>query len=222
MSSHPGNTGLAQQPVWMTLSGLPLSITLEWPFHRSASGADFQVLHGRIELEGSGLHALVALQLTVTVKEVLPSLEPRDAEAPAINALRKEVDYRQIEFLKTPKRVPVAFNSRMYDFKRNKWAFGGAGDEQIGELLERKVYWQSKLRGAGKVWVADPIDALYLDRPVEQLRESARRLAADGLIALEGEHGRALPALMARGETIEADMKQAREELERKHAFERG
>src|SRR6267378_5526981 len=83
--------------IWMTLTGLPLTLALEWPFHKSTSGADFWVLHGDIRLETSGeLHALVAVNLSMTVREVMPSLEPADAEAPVINALRKEVDRRQI------------------------------------------------------------------------------------------------------------------------------
>jgi hypothetical protein len=223
MTMAEGEEGKAAAAVWVTRSGLPLSIQLEWPFHRSASGADFHVLHGRVELQDSGgLHALVALQLTVTVREVLPSLEPKDAEAPALNVLRKEADNREIEFLKTPKRVPVGFNSRMYDFKRNKWAFGEATEEGIAELLERKMYWQTRLRGAGEVWLADPVDALYLDAPAERLQQIAGRMAQAGLISLEGEYARALPGLMARGEKIEGAMKRALEEMAKKHAFERG
>src|SRR5271168_37607 len=125
--------------IWVTLSGLPLTISLEWPFHRSTSGADFWVLHGDIRLENSdGLHALVAVNLSATVREVLPSLEPNDAEAPVINALRKEVDRRQIEFVKSGKLLPVPFSSRHYDFKRQKWVFGKASDNVIAEFIERK------------------------------------------------------------------------------------
>src|SRR5207245_1000616 len=127
------------QKVWMTLTGLPLTFVLEWPFHKSTSGADFWVLHGDIRLENSGgLHALVAVNLSMTVREVMPSLEPKDAEAPVINALRKEVDRRQIEFLKSGKLLPIAFSSRRYDFKRQKWVFGKASGEAIAEFVERK------------------------------------------------------------------------------------
>jgi hypothetical protein len=45
----------ANQNIWVTLTGLPLTIKLEWPFHLSTSGADFWVLHGDIELAGSTL-----------------------------------------------------------------------------------------------------------------------------------------------------------------------
>src|ERR1700756_4743993 len=146
-----------QKKIWITLTGLPLTIDLEWPFHRSTSGADFWVLHGDIRLENSdGLHALVAVNLSMTVREVMPSLEPKDAEAPVINALRKEVDRRQIEFVKSGKLLPVPFSSRHYDFKRAKWVFGKASDEVIAEFIERKVYWQIKLGRETQVWIGDP------------------------------------------------------------------
>src|SRR5271166_1325338 len=142
--------------IWVTLTGLPLIVQLEWPFHRSTSGADFWVLHGDIRLENSdGLHAPVAVNLSATVREVLSSLEPKDAEAPVINALRKEVDRRQIEFVKSGKLLPVAFSSRHYDFKRAKWVFGKASDEVIAEFVKRKVFWQTKLGGETKVWLSD-------------------------------------------------------------------
>src|SRR5579863_752585 len=134
--------------IWVTLTGLPLTIELEWPFHRSTSGADFWVLHGDVRLEGSeGLHAPMAVNLSATVREVMASLEPADAEAPVINALRKEVDKRQVEFLKSGKLVPLPFSSRHYNFKRGQWVFGKATDEAMAEFVERKVYWETKLEG---------------------------------------------------------------------------
>jgi len=140
---------VAERKIWVTLKGLPLTIRLEWPFHQSTSGADFFVLHGDIRLEGSeGLHAPVAVNLSQTVREVLPSMEPKDAEAPVINALRKEVDRRQIEFVKSGKLLPVPFSSRHYDFKRQQWVFGKATDEVMTEFVERKVYWETKLGGS--------------------------------------------------------------------------
>ena len=72
--------GEAKQ-IWVTLTGLPLTIEWEWPFHRSTSGADSWVLHGDIRLENSdGLHAPVAVNLSATVREVVASLEPEDVD----------------------------------------------------------------------------------------------------------------------------------------------
>jgi hypothetical protein len=157
--------------------------------------------------------------MTLTVKEVLPSLEPADVEAPAINILRKEVDRKQLEFLKSPKRVPVPFSARQYSFKRQQWDFAEATDEQVGELVRRKVYWNNKL-GTARVWVADPTDAQYVSSPASRLLEAASRQST--WLRLEDEHATATPELLAEGPRIEADMRAALEALEKKHAFERG
>lgn len=213
----------AEKKIWVTLTGLPLSINLEWPFHQSTSGADFWVLHGDIRLEGSeGLHAPVSVNLSQTVKEVMPSLEPQDAEAPVINALRKEVDRRQIEFLKSGKLLPVAFSSRHYDFKRGQWIFGKATDEVMAGFVERKVFWQTKLVSS-RVWLTDPAEAQYVQTTPGHLLEIASRLvAAQGLIRIDGEFAEATPALVNQSERFEKARLHAVEELERKHAFERG
>src|SRR5271154_6528626 len=113
MTTQTSGNGGSQKRVYMTLAGLPLSFRLKWPFHKSTSGADFFFLHADILLENSpGLHAPVAVNLSATVREVMPSLEPQDAEGPIINSLRKEVDHKQIEFVKSGKLVPMNFSSR--------------------------------------------------------------------------------------------------------------
>ncbi len=216
----------ANKKIWVTLSGLPLMIRLNWPFHQSTSGADFWVLHGDIVLAGSdGLHAPVAVNLSQTVREVMPSLEPADAESPVINALRKEVDRRQIEFLKSGKLLPVPFSSRHYDFKRQQWVFGKATDEAMAEFVERKVFWTTKLADSEvkRVWIGDPAEAQYLQTtPAHLLEVSARLVAAQGLLRIDGEYAEATQGLMNQNERFEAARSAAVEELEKKHAFERG
>ncbi len=214
----------AGKKIWVTLKGLPLTIRLEWPFHPSTSGADFWVLHGDIQLEGSeGLHAPVAVNLSQTVREVMPSMEPKDAEAPVINALRHQVDRRQIEFLKSGKLLPVPFSSRHYDFKRQQWVFGKATDEVMAEFVERKVYWQTTLGAEKRVWIGDPTEAQYLQTtPMHLLEIAARLVAAQGLLQIDGERAEATPSLLGHAERFERARRQAVEELEKKHAFERG
>ena len=209
-----------QKHVYVTLGGLPLLVELTFPFHKSGSGADFWVLHGDVKLINSDdLHAPVAVNLSVTVSEVLPSLDAKDTEAPMINALRKEVDKRQLEFLKSGKLVPVQFSSRYYDFKRNKWVFGKASDEQMAQLLARKVFWHTKAIG-GNVWIGDPTEALYVETTVPHMLEVARGLAESGLMTIQDEWASPNASLMAQAERFEADMKTAFEDLQRKHAFE--
>ena len=214
--SNPAKT------IYVTLTGLPLSIRLEWPFRQSNSGADFWVLHGDVRLESAeGLHAPVSVNLSATVREVLPSLEPKDAMSPVINALRTEVDRRQVEFVKSGKLVPVNFSSRHYDFKRNQWVFGKASDEAIATFLERRIFWQTRLVG-GDVFVGDPTEAQYLQCTADHVVEIANQLAGRGLVKLERRYATAQPDLMARAEEFESAARTALEELEKKHAFERG
>jgi hypothetical protein len=213
---------MTSNQVYVTLTGLPLTFHLEWPFRKSTSGADFFVLHGDIHLENSeGLHAPVSVNLSATVREVMASLEPKDAEGPAINTLRKEVDRKQIEFVKSGKLVPVQFSSRHHDFKRGKWVFGKASDEEIETLVARKVYWQSRLKDEA-AWLGDPTEALYVETSTAQVLEIAQKLQGQGLITLEGERARANAALLGQREKFDADLRVALEELEKKHAFERG
>ncbi|HET6179492.1 MAG TPA: hypothetical protein VFE61_21375 [Candidatus Sulfotelmatobacter sp.] len=230
----------ASKKIWVTVNGLPLTFRLEWPFHQSTSGADFWVLHGDIRLEGwEGLHAPVAVNLSQTVREVMASLEPEDAEAPVINALRKEVDRRQIEFLKSGKLLPVPFSSRHYDFKREQWVFGKATDDVMAEFIERKVYWATKLASADeksptlakdakdaaavRVWIGDPAEAQYLQSsPAHMVEIAARLVAAQGLLRIEGDWAEATPGLMGQAQRFESVRRKAMEELEKKHAFERG
>jgi hypothetical protein len=222
MTNHDTGDGSGQKKIYATLSGLPLSFHLEWPFRKSTSGADFFVLHGDIRLENSaGSHAPVAVNLSATVREVVPSLEAKDIEGPVINALRKEVDRRQLEFAKSGKLVPVQFSSRHYDFRRGKWIFGKASDDEMALLVTRKLYWQTRLVG-GTAWIEDPTEALYVETSPEHLRDIAGKLEAQGLIKLEEQWATANPSLMAQAKKFEAEMRMALEELEKKHAFERG
>ena len=218
--------GSAKGKLYLTIAGLPLTITLNWPFRPSGGGADFFVLHGDIRLENTdGLHAPVAVNLTQTVREALPSLEATVTEGPVINALRKEVDNRELEFLKSPKRLPVAFSTRFYDLRRKQWVFQHASDAELADFVRRKLYWEHKLGGsAGASWLLDPVDLLYLGATAERMVEGGRRLAAEGMIRFQNGDEYAAPteALLAQSQRMEAEMRQAREEMEKKHAFERG
>lgn len=213
---------VSNKTIYVTRTGLPVSFKFDWPFRHATSGADFDVLHAEIFLENSdNLRALVSVNLSATLREVLPSLESKDTEGPVINALRKEIDRKQIEFVKSAKLVPLPFSSRHYDFKRNQWVFGKATDEEMGRLIEHKVYWQTRLVG-GAVWLGDPTEALYTQTTTERLVETAAGLAGRGLFSLASERATALPALMEQGERFERDATEALRELEEKHAFERG
>ena len=208
--------------IYVTRTGLPLSFRFDWPFRHATSGADFDVLHAEITLEASeNLRALVAVNLSATLREILPSLDPKDTEAPIINALRKEVDRKQIEFPKSAKLVPLPFSSRHYNFKTNQWIFGKATDEEIARLIERKVYWQTRLVG-GDVWLGDKTEALYVQTTTDHIAEIAAHVAQQGPFTMARRYASALPALMNQKDRFEKEKAEAVRQLEEKHAFERG
>ena len=212
----------SSKTIYVTRTGLPLSFELEWPFRPATSGADSEVLHAVITLEDSdGLRALVAVNLSATLREVLPSLDAKETEGPVINALRKEVDRQQVEFAKSGKLVPLPLSSRHYNFKLKQWVFGKASDEEIARMIERKVYWQRSLVG-GDVSLGDPIEALYLETTTDHIAAIAADLARRGLFTLAQGRATALPALMNQTERFRSEKAAARQQLEEKHAFERG
>jgi hypothetical protein len=212
---------------YVTLAGLPVTIQMQWPFHGSGSGGDFYLLHGAMTLQdGSGLHADVAVQLSQTFKEQLASLERQDSESAVVNALRKELDRKQLELLKSGKKQPVPISSRHYSIKNQKLVFAKADDAQIRDFLQAKVFWLAyKLNGEkrdGMVWIADVYDADYLGTTAAHLLEIAKALASEELLELEGESAGATDALVARSAQFEKSMQASLEALHAKHAFERG
>ena len=224
------HTQRSQNPdpdAYLTLAGLPVTIQMQWPFHGSGSGGDFYLLHGTMTLQdGSGLHADVAVQLSQTFKEQLPSLERQDSETAVVNALRKELDRKQLELLKSGKKQPVPISSRHYNIKNHKLVFAKADDAQIREFMQAKVFWlafkMSSEKQEARVWVGDVYDADYMGTTAEHLLEIVKALANEGLLKLEGEFARATDPLIAQSGRFEKSMQMALEALHAKHAFERG
>lgn len=208
--------------IYVTLHGIPLSFELEFPFHPSTSGADYYVLHGLVTLEdGQGLHAPVAVHMSQTVKEALPSVDEKDALAPAINAIRKSTDTKDIEFLKSDKRQPIPLSSRAFSIITQRFTFQNPTDEQLLRFLKHSTYWRTKL-GEKTINIADPVEALYLTRTAEQLTDLAKKLAAEKWITLSGTNASATPTLMSEAAHIEAETRKTLDDLNAKHAYERG
>ena len=177
---------------YVTLGGLPIALgKFEWPFHQSTSGADTYIVHGEMQLADGGaqnLHAKLAAAVTLTFAEIVPAMEQPFAESFVYNAVRKTVDYGQLEFLKSGNRQPVPVTTRYYSRWKKRFLFTETTDAERLDYLLRKVYWLSGVLGESKpVWIADPRDAQYLNTPVAELKKTAATLAQEGLILLEGD-----------------------------------
>ena len=191
---------MANRPLYfVTLSGLPIQISeLKWPFHPSTSGSDWFVLHGRADLLGSeALHVEVAVGMTQTMKDALGSLEPEHAEGLVINSIRKTIDNGQLAFVKSGKLQPVHVTSRFYSFVSKRIQFPTQSEQDVLELLKRRVFWLSAKQGKGApVGITHPYDCQYVNFSIEKMLDMSRRLAAQGLINLESEFATATDALM--------------------------
>jgi hypothetical protein len=209
----------------VSLHGMPVRIELQWPFLRSEGGSDWHVMHGTLRLaDGGDLHADIALNLSQTVKEALPSLDSDLALWVAINAARKALDDRQLQLLKSGKRQPVPVSSRCYSIRQQHFTFWNATDAQVEDFVAGKVFWGS---GSERqpVLIADPCDAQYLaaadPNNLERLIKAAKELAGRGMIELAGDSARATDGLLAQGDAFRAVKDHALEEVHMKHAFER-
>jgi hypothetical protein len=194
---------------YVTLGGLPLAFgKFQWPFHRSTSGADTYIVHGEISLADGGthnLHAKIAASVTVTFAEIVPAMEQPYAESFVYNAIRKTVDFGQLEFLKSGNRQPVPVTTRFYSRWQKKFVFTETDDQERLRFLLSKVYWLSGVLGNSKpVWVADPRDAQYLNTTEADLLRMAAHEAGEGLMTLDGEYAAATPQLLARSAEYEA------------------
>src|SRR5271166_3309243 len=194
---------------YVTLGGLPIAFgKFEWPFHQSTSGADTYIVHGEIHLADGGthnLHAKLAAAVTVTFAEIVPAMEQPFAESFVYNAIRKTVDYGQLEFLKSGNRQPVPVTTRYYSRWQKKFLFTETTDAERLAYLLRKVYWLSGVLGEGKpVWIADPRDAQYLNTTDEDLLRMASHEAGEGLMVLDGEFAAATPKLLDRAPEYQA------------------
>lgn len=201
---------------FVTQAGLPIRFeTFAWPFHQSTSGADTYIVHGTAYLEdgaGSPLHAKIAASMTVTFAEIVPAPEQPYAESFIYNAVRKTLDQGQMEMLKSGNRQPVPVTTRYYSRWQNKFVFTDSDDEGRTNFLALKLYWLSGVLGGNQpVWIADTIDAQYLNTAPAELQKAAVTLAGEGLaqISADGQFASATAPLMARADHYHALLTEA-------------
>lgn len=210
-----------QKPVYLTVSGLPLSFAFEWPFHKSTSGADFNVLHGTTWLEdGTGLRADFAIHLSQTMHELLPSLEESVASPFAINVVRKVVETKDLEFLKSGKRQPIPLSSRFKNFKQNTWKFMVPSEAEVKRMLLHTVFWVGHKLGHVRVNVADETNAVYLATRKSKLLDLGLELASEGWIEMDGHFAVASQKMLGAAAQFEKEEQEALAILQQKHAFE--
>lgn len=207
-------------PIYVTLTGLPLRLEFNWPFHKSTSGGDFYVLHGVATVaDGSGQHANVSLHLTAAMLDMVESLESKDCLPVVVSAVRKVADRKELEFIKSTKLQPVQLSSRFKNLKAGTWKFEEATDEQIATVLRDRVYWAHKT-GFTSVDLSEGPEAMYLAADPSRLTTIAKTLEDQGLVTLSGSIATATEKLLSLSTEIEARAARAFAAIQQKHAFE--
>ncbi|MGZ4868363.1 MAG: hypothetical protein ACXV7C_14130, partial [Candidatus Angelobacter sp.] len=144
-----------------------------------------------------GLHVEVAVGMTQTMKDALGSLDPENAESLVVNSIRKTIDNGQLAFVKSGKLQPVHVTSRFYSFVAKRIQFPTQSEQDVKEMLKRRIFWLSAKTGKGApVSVAHPYDCQYVNFSREKMLELAQQLAAEGLLNVESEFATATNALL--------------------------
>jgi hypothetical protein len=212
---------MAERSAYLTLSGLPLTFEFQWPFHKSTSGADFWVLHGVAFLEdGSNLRSDFSIHLTQTMHPMMPGMDADTALPYVINVVRRMVDTKDLEFLRSGKRQPIDLSSRFKNFKTNAWHFASAKNDEIGELLRQSAYWFGVKLGPERFSLADKTNALYVGVTKETLANAAKKLESEGWLRLEGEFALATDKTKSQAAEFEKLEQENLAKLQQKHAFE--
>ena len=148
--------------------------------------------------------------MTVTFAEIVPAPEQPYAETFIYNAIRRTLDYGQLEMLKSGNRQPVPVTTRFYSRWQKKFVFADTTDDSRLDFLATKAYWLSGVLGnSDPVWITDPRDAQYLNTTAEELKRMAAELQKQGMIQLHDDYAAATPALMARSVEFEAKLMKA-------------
>jgi hypothetical protein len=177
---------------YATLSGIPITFAIEFPFARSTEGGDYQFVHVHTKSGGdSAVEANFSVHLTHSVAINIASLEFIITEPLVINAVRRFVDAKEAVFYPDEKHPldlqVVNIDTSTYDYKTKRFVFQKATDDEIAAFLKRKVYWLGFRRGnqGTRVCIADSYDAQYLGVSRERLQQSAAILAANGFVQLD-------------------------------------
>jgi hypothetical protein len=199
---------------YVTVPGLPISMgEFAWPFHRSTSGADTYLVHGLVRLEDGHsptLFAKISASMTVTFAEIVAAPEQPYAETFIYNAIRKTLDYGQLELVKSGNRQPVPVTTRYYSRWQKKFFFTDTDDATRTDFLKSKIYWLSGVLGGKEpVWIADPRDAQYLNTTPDVLQTIAATLEREGYVHITAGYASPTPRLLDHAEDFHAKLENA-------------
>ena len=182
-SQERGTDVAAGKKIWVTLTGLPLTVKLSWPFHQSTSGADFWVLHRRHHSGRIGGPACpVAVNLSQTVREVMPSRELKTPKRPSSTRCARKADARD----RIPEIGKAASRAVLQPPLRLQTPAVDLMHHVIVQFVERKSLLADETRR--RSWIADAAEAQYVQTIPSHLVESGGALSrCPRRLRMEGE-----------------------------------
>lgn len=174
----------AQQ--FMTLSGVPLSLEIHWPF-RPVQSSDDEFIHvlARVGTPWSWeVNFTVALSGIDKSQMGMHSLSPPIVERFVVNAIRRAFDRGEVRLYRVGQHPATLQSVRI---ERAVSAKSTTADTLASEFLLKKAYWlgfRENDESTG-VAVADPYDSSYLGLSSQRLRQIARVLSAKQKLRLD-------------------------------------
>jgi hypothetical protein len=151
---------------------------------------------------------------------MMPGMDADKALSYVVNVVRRMVDTKDLEFLRSGKRQPIDLSSRFKNFKTGEWHFASPTEDEIRELLRQSAYWVGVKMGRGRFRLADETNALYVEVTKETLGDIAKTLESEGWLKLEGEFAVATEKTKSQASEFEKLEQENLAKLQQKHAFE--
>ena len=152
--------------------------------------------------------------------DLLPAPDPDTALPYVINVVRKVVETKDLEFLKSGKRQPIPLSSRFKNIKQNSWRFMTPNEAEVKDMVRRTVFWVGHKLGRTRVNIADEINAVYVATRKSKLLDMGLELASEGWIELDGHYAVASQKMLGAAAQFEKEEQEALAMLQQKHAFE--
>ena len=186
---------------FLTRSGVPMKIELEWPFQWDTGRAASYILVSISLLNGRQAWTKCAVSITDSASLWLMKKDPFIRQRLVVNRARIAIDGKELKFYDAAER-PSEYRRIVIDLQG--LLVSPASEVEIQEYISRKVFGLGFKQGNKdtRVWVLDPWDVEYLAASASAFLQAAEILEArKEIVLLDREYASAGGALLMRGST---------------------
>jgi hypothetical protein len=194
---------------FLTLSGAPLDLEIHWPF-RPVQDADSRFLHVLVRVGSPWMFEAnfsILVWGTDRMQMGIPSLDAPTVESFVVNSIRIAVDRKEAKFYEVGRHPETL---QKIDMSPSFSDRPTPDDAEVQNFIKKKVYWLGFREGDDMtpVSIVDPYDCSYLGRPAQRLKQIARVLSANQIIALDssGQYANATDKLLRESKAYESGL----------------